>query len=61
MQKQLHFPTLEAKFLAIKRQKLKSDNMQQLYITWIEFSSQVLYVYMNQISVFNLFCHLLNN
>lgn len=29
--------------------------MQQLYITWIEFSSQVLYVYMNQISVFNLF------
>lgn len=35
--------------------------MQQLYITWIDFSSQVLYVYMNQISVFNLFCHLLNN
>lgn len=61
MQKQLHFPTLGAKFLAIKRQKFKSDNMQQLYITWIEFSSQILYVYMNQISVFNLFCHLLNN
>lgn len=61
MQKQLHFPTLGAKFLAIKRHTLKSDNMQQLYIIWIDFSSQVLYVYMNQISVFNLFCHLLNN
>lgn len=36
MQKQLHFPTLGAKFLAIKRQKLKSYNMQQLYFTWIE-------------------------